>query len=264
MVFVAGLPGTGKSLVIHQLAHLAVAAGRSVHLLQWDVARPVFEASPAGRRYPVVDGVTQPMVRKAVGLWARGALVAWARRHPEPAHLLLGETPFVGGRLIELARPASDPAEPLLSSPTCRFVIPVPSVEVRRVVEAERERRATRPLHPREREDAPPSVLRDLWRELSDVAGRLGLGGATSPDAPYDPEIYRRVYESVLARRHAEVVRLDTVLPTGALSVYDFAVAHASLVPGGDEADAAVRETEARHPDAAALARDVERWWTAV
>ena len=50
MVFVAGLPGTGKSLVIHQLAHLAADAGRAVHLLQWDVARPVFEASAAGRR----------------------------------------------------------------------------------------------------------------------------------------------------------------------------------------------------------------------
>ena len=42
LVFVAGLPGTGKSLLIHQLAHLAAGAGRSVHLLQWDVVRPVF------------------------------------------------------------------------------------------------------------------------------------------------------------------------------------------------------------------------------
>ena len=47
-VFFAGLPGTGKSLLIHQLAHLAHARGRRVHLLQWDVARPAFEASPAG------------------------------------------------------------------------------------------------------------------------------------------------------------------------------------------------------------------------
>jgi MoxR-like ATPase len=51
MVFVVGLPGTGKSLVVHQLVHVASAAGRAVHLLQWDVARPGFEASPAGRRY---------------------------------------------------------------------------------------------------------------------------------------------------------------------------------------------------------------------
>src|SRR5436309_1145639 len=37
-VFFAGLPGTGKSLLIHQLAHLAHARGRRIRLLQWDVA----------------------------------------------------------------------------------------------------------------------------------------------------------------------------------------------------------------------------------
>jgi hypothetical protein len=47
MVFFAGLQARARALV-HQVAHLAVARGRSVHLLQWDVARPVFEAaSPA-------------------------------------------------------------------------------------------------------------------------------------------------------------------------------------------------------------------------
>ena len=52
LVFFAGLPGTGKSLLLHQLAHLAHARGRRIHLLQWDVARPVFEASEAGPVYP--------------------------------------------------------------------------------------------------------------------------------------------------------------------------------------------------------------------
>jgi len=50
LVFFAGLPGTGKSLLIHQLVHLAYARGRRIHLLQWDVARPVFEESGPGRR----------------------------------------------------------------------------------------------------------------------------------------------------------------------------------------------------------------------
>ena len=36
LVFFAGMPGTGKSLLVHLLAHLAHAAGRPVHLLQWD------------------------------------------------------------------------------------------------------------------------------------------------------------------------------------------------------------------------------------
>jgi hypothetical protein len=261
MAFVTGLPGTGKSLVIHQLAHLAVTAGRVVHLLQWDVARPVFEASPAGRRYPVVDGVTQALVRKAVGLWARTAVVTWARRHPEPEHLLIGEAPLVGGRLVELVQPARDEAEAMLSAPSCPFVIPLPSAEVRRFVEAERERRMARPQNDREREDAPPSVLRNLWRELHDVARQLGLTEGEGADAPYDADLYRRVYARVLRRRHAETLPLDTVLPTTGLSVYDFGVVHTDVVPTLAEADAAVEQAEALNPDAGDLARDVDRWW---
>ena len=81
------------------------APGRRVHLLQWDVARPVFEASGAGRRYPLADGVTHPVIRKAAGLWVRAALADWSERNRAPEHLLVGETPFVGNRFVELARP---------------------------------------------------------------------------------------------------------------------------------------------------------------
>jgi hypothetical protein len=175
IVVFAGLPGTGKSLLVHQLAHLAAGAGRTVHLLQWDVARPVFEATPAGLRYPLADGVTHAVIRKAAGLWARQALVDWHRGHPDGRHLLVGEAPFVGGRFVELGRPLDDDAEPLLAGPSCRFALAVPSADVRRFLEALRGQRAVRPLHPREREDAPPHVLRDLWRELAAVAARLGV-----------------------------------------------------------------------------------------
>jgi hypothetical protein len=196
MLFVAGLPGTGKSLLVHQLAHLAAGAGRVVHLLQWDVARPVLEASAAARRYPAVDGVTHAMVRKAVGVWSRRAVIDWERQWTDSTHLLLGETPFVGNRLIELARPADDDTEALLAAPTCRFTIAVPSADVRRFLEAERERRAAAPLHPREREDAPPPVLRDLWRQL-DVPACLRGPPATSPrrgrPAPHGAAHCRRV-----------------------------------------------------------------------
>src|SRR5262249_49590074 len=145
MVFFAGLPGTGKSLLVHQLAHLA--ASRRVHLLQWDVARPVFEASRAGQRYPLVGGVTHVAIRKAAGLWVRHALAEWNRRHRGSAPLLAGEPPFVGGRSADLARRLPDAAEPLLTAPACRFAIAVPSREVRRFLESERERRAAAPLH---------------------------------------------------------------------------------------------------------------------
>lgn len=260
LVFFAGLPGTGKSLLAHQLTQLATESGRGVHLLQWDVARPPFEASAAGQRYPVVDGVTQPMIRKAVGLWARRAVADWHAAHPDPGDLLVGETPFVGNRLVELARPEDDAAEPLLAAPSCRFVVAVPSRAVRRHLESERERRAARPLHPREREDAPPHVLRALWREVADVAAKLGIGSA---GADYDPDAYRRVYESVLRHRHVDSLAIDTVLPTESMSVYDFAAAPPNLAPSEADAERFIREAERRHPDAAALARETARWWEA-
>ena len=254
MIVVAGLPGTGKSLLIHQLAHLAVDAGHVVHLLQWDVARPVFEASAAGRRYPVRDGVTDPLIRRAVGIWARRAVSAWQRRHAAVEPLLIVEAPLVGGRLIELAQRTDDDAEPLLGAAACRFVIPVPSSAVRQFIEAERARRADRPLHEREQEDAPPAVLRVLWHELLDVARRLGVAAAGSGAMPYEPEIYRRVYERLLRHRHVETVPLDTVLAVRR-SVYEFTVARADVVPTESEATDAIREAEAR-----GLA-DVDGWW---
>jgi hypothetical protein len=267
LVFFAGLPGTGKSLLIHQLAHLAHAAGRHVHLLQWDVARPPFEASGPGRRYPQEDGVTHGLIRLAVGRWARQALPRWDREHAAASHLLIGETPLVGHRLVELARPAADAAEALLAAETTRFVVPVPSRAVRRHLEAERARRAVRPLHARETEDAPPEVLRDLWRQLAAVARTLGVGAAPAPpappgdDPPYDPETYARVYLHVLARRRARAIPVDTVLATGALSVYDFRIPTRDLVPTPDEAAAAVRAVEASHRDPASLQRQIDRWW---
>ncbi|HEV8533801.1 MAG TPA: hypothetical protein VGT00_20450 [Methylomirabilota bacterium] len=273
MVFFAGLPGTGKSLLVHQLAHLASGAGRSVHLLQWDVARPVFEATAAGRRYPLADGVTHSVIRRAAGLWARRALVAWNDRHPEPRHLLVGETPFVGNRFVELARRLDDGAESLLSAPSCRFAIAVPSTEVRRFLVALRERRAASPLHPREREDAPPSVLRDLLSEVFEAARSLGIdvgstgptgeGRAGSGDAPvsYDPSVYRRVYETVLRHRNVDALSLDVILPTDSLSVYDFSVARPDLVPTESEAEECIREVERRYPDAIRLEAEIARWW---
>ena len=258
MVFFAGLPGTGKSLLVHQLAHLAGGTGRSIHLLQWDVARPVFEASPAGRRHPLADGVTHAIIRKAAGLWVRHALVRWNERHPEPEHLLAGETPFVGNRFVELAHRLDDRAEALLAAPSCRFVVAVPSAEVRRFLEAERERRAASPLHPREREDAPPPVLRDQWRDLVEVARRLRI---TAPGAGYDPVVYRRVYEAVLRHRNVDVVALDVILPTERLSVYDFAVAPPDLVPTEAEAEEFIREVERGYPDPTVLEREIAHWW---
>jgi hypothetical protein len=267
MVFVAGLPGTGKSLVIRELARIAQTAGRTVHLLQWDVARPVFEAAPSGRRYPLVDGVTHAVIRKAAGLWVREAVASWHGSHRGAGHLLIGEVPLVGGRFIELARPAPDAAESLLAADSCRFVIPVPSRKVRKFIEAERDRRMAEPRHPREREDAPTHVLRALWDDLVRVARTLALpeagarGGAGT--VAYNPAIYEAVYRYVLSRRHTDALPLTRVLPAGGASVYDVGAAAVDLVPSPADVARAIRAVEASYPDPRRLTAEMQRWYEA-
>jgi hypothetical protein len=261
LVFFAGLPGTGKSLLIREFAHLAHARGRAIHLLQWDVARPVFEASEAGRPYPQIEGVTHGLIRLAVGRWARAAVARWHAQHPAGQNLLIGETPFIGHRLVELARPERDDAEPVLTAPTTRFVIPVPSSALREHVEAERERRARAPLHPREREDAPPHVLRALWAEVAAAAGALGIASGA---AGYDPTVYQRLYERLLVRRHAQALPVDTRLPTADVSAYDLRVPSVDLVPTAAETVRYIGEAAARHPLAADVRRAIDGWYHAV
>jgi len=261
-VFFAGLPGTGKSLLSHQLTHLAHALGRTVHMLQWDVARPVFEASAAGQRYPVVHGVTHGVIRKAAGLWARQAVVQWHQRYPEAGHLLIGETPFVGHRFIELARQQVDAAEPLLQ--TACFVVPVPSQAVRDFLETERQRRSLTPLHQQEREDAPPQVLRDLWRHLASIAPALGVGAAlpaSAVEVPYDPVLYQAVYQRLLTQRQVLVLPMDIILPTTTLSVYDFAMPRRDVVPTVEEVTYFIGEIEQQYPDLAMLQQDINHWY---
>jgi len=263
MVFFAGLPGTGKSFFAHRLAELAHAGGRPVSFLLWDVVRPAFEGSPAGLRYPMRDGITQPVIRKAAGVWARGAVVRWHRCDPGPAALLIGETPLVGHRFIELARPDDDPAEPLLAAATCAFVLPVPSVDVRRFLEEERKGRSSQYRHAREREDAVPAVVRTLWHDLVDVSRALGIAGAHrgGGEAPYDPELYARVYRRVLVHRHTRILRVERREASPASSVYAFAFPTQDVVPAPGEADEVVRAIEARYPDPRALEREIEGWY---
>ncbi len=261
-VFFAGLPGTGKSLLSHQLTHLAHALGRTVHMLQWDMARPVFETSAAGQQYPVVQGVTHGVIRRAAGLWARQALGQWQQRYPEPQHLLIGETPFVGHRFIELARPGMDAVEPLLRA-AC-FVVPVPSRAVRDFLEAERQRRSVRPLHQQEREDASPQVLRDLWRHLAGIAPLLGVPAeapTSAAEVPYNPVLYQGVYQRLLRHRQVLVLPVDTILPTATLSVYHFAVPRYDVMPTVEDATRCIAEVEQRYPDLNVLQQEIDRWY---
>lgn len=267
-VFFAGLPGVGKSLLLQQLALLATERGRSVSLLQWDVARGPFETPELLARYPEADGVTHPVIRKAVGMWARGAVAAWHRQHPDSRAILIGEVPLIGNRLIELVQRQDDAAEPLLSEDGTLFLIPVPSRAVRQVIEAARVREMAAPSHERERANAVPSLVHALWEELAAVAGALGIGPvASTPPATdacaqahrgFDPDLYAAVYQALLRHRHAALLHVTSPLPVQT-SVYDALGVARDLVPGPDAVAHSMATVTARPQ--AEIAQEVEDWF---
>lgn len=253
IVLLAGLPGVGKSLLLRQLVDMAHEAGRRVFLLQWDVARRAFETDAILARYPEVDGFTHTAIKRAAGLWARMAVRQWHLTHDAGPSLLLGEAPLVGGRLMELAAVAPDDAEPLLASDDVRFVLPVPSREVRRTIEAARERSIATPGHERERSDAPPNVLRALWADVYRAGFEEGiLPPSPAPGhPPYDPDAYRAVYTSWLRDRHLMVLEIDRLL-SAAGSVYDVGAVTGELTATPEEVETVMRVVDA---DAAEGAR---------
>ena len=263
LVFFAGLPGVGKSLLVQQLANLAYATGRQIHLLQWDTAHPAFETDAVLARYPEVEGTTHSVIRKAVGLWARYAVSRWHEHYPDNDNLLIGETPLIGNRLIELARPRDDAVENLLKDEQTRFVVPVPLREVRRLIEDARHKRSSDPQHERERADAIPQVMRELWQELYRAAHELGVVDTVPQraDIDYDPQVYRMVYQKLLRHRRSEIVAMDIVLSTGNQSVYDFEIPTHDIIPDEDEALAYIEEVESLYPDQHGLEREMRAWF---
>ena len=248
MVFLAGLPGAGKSLLIQQLVLLAQQAGRTVDLLQWDLARAPFETAVLLQKYPETDGVTHPALRKAVGLWARTAVHHWYTRHQYGNRLLIGETPLIGNRLIELVQPTGDAIEAGLRSAQTLFVVPVPSTSVRRHIEAAREKSIAKPQHKNESDDAPPNVLHAIWQDVARLGQRLQL--TQKSDFPeksdfyaYDPDVYTAVYQHLLQHRHHHILPINTLLkPSG--SVYDLHLSGAKLAATPDEVAQIMQQIE--------------------
>jgi hypothetical protein len=245
MVFITGLPGVGKSLLIQQLALIAKGLGRQVHLLQYNVAREPFETEPNILKYPEVEGVTDPAIRKAVGLWARTAVHQWHQQHPQPAHLLIGELPLIGNRFIELVEVHDDEVESVLSSEQAQFVVPVPSWEVREVIEATRARTIADPQHEREKLDAPPNVLQALWEQVNSLARDIRLTKA-NPQTPYNPYIYGGVYQALLQHRHAQLLLIDQVLRPSQ-SVYEMDIVVSQLQAKSAEVEKFMQQVEQRY-----------------
>ena len=119
--------------------------------------------------------------------------------------MLLIEAPLVGGRFTELARMIDDGAEVLLGAQQTRFYVPTPTCEVRLAIQAARREETQVNRHARDAANASPHVVDELWQMVAATAHRLGFG---SPDAAssYSPDLYYRVYQTVL--RHRRVWRL--------------------------------------------------------
>ena len=261
MIFVTGIPGVGKSLLIQQMALIANEAGREVHLLRYNFARQPFETEVNITKYPEIDGVTDPALRKAVGLWARQAVKIWQETHPEPNQMLIGELPLIGSRLIELVEPMEDAVEPLLNSEQTLFVVPVPSWEVREVIEKRRKRTLADPQNEQEKLDAPPNVLQAMWQEVNGLARQIGLTKA-SPQTPYNPYIYGGVFEALLHHRPRKLLLIDQVLRPSR-SVYELEVLAGTLQPTADEANQTMARVESSYTRDE-LANLVQNWHTLI
>lgn len=220
VIILTGLPGVGKSLYVQQLALMAQSAGRKVHLLQWDMTRSAFETPDILAKYPEIDGVTHAMIRKAVGIWARQAIIEWSEEFSSDEHILIGEATFVGERLMQLAKVKDDSAEKLLCSEQTQFVLPVPSKEVRAQIEDKRAESIANPQHEHEAKDAPPNVLEMLWHEIHHVGYKLGIVDEAQDHPDYDPDVYQKTYEYFLQHRHTTTLFVDTVFERVG-SVYD-------------------------------------------
>lgn len=241
-IFLAGIPGTGKSLYIQQLAHIAAELGRRIHLLQWDVSRMAFETDEVIQKYPEIDGVTDPAIRKGFGLWARDGVLDWHKAYPSAEHLLIGEVPLVGNRLIELAQIHQDEAEPLLAGEETQFLISVPSLRVRQAIKDARARSIEIPSHVKEEKDAPPNVMQLNWVDTYQAAVDLGLA-PPDPHPAYDPAVYEQLYLRLLNRRHAKGLVIDEILKP-VVSVYEMNVVESELAATADQAQRLIRQVE--------------------
>jgi hypothetical protein len=256
--FFAGLPGVGKTLLVQQLALLAHSAGRQLHLLQWDVARLAFETPALLSRYPEVDGVTHAALRKAMGVWVREAVQQWHLAYPDASHLLIGETPLIGSRLIELVRIQDDAAESLLQSVRTEFLVPAPSARVRAAIEAARAREMECPSHARETANAPLGLVQAQWSQVLEAAALLGIAPRERP-ADYEPGLYAAVYARLLRHRHRRVLSIDDVMsPRGSAYALDIPV-QSELRPGADAVGSAMAVVEDWPPDR--VVTEVERWY---
>lgn len=259
VVFVAGLPSSGKSLMLQQLAILADQQGRALHTMQWDAVRRSFETDLWLRAYPEVDDLTHPGIRKAVGLWVRTAIANWISEHRADTDILIAELPVVGGRLSELLQPMDDPAEAALSSSDVHFFVPVPTDDMRKVITGYRAQTFANPRNEQETKDAPIHIVEADWYAARQLHNRWqGIANDDTKDHLYSADIYRHVFERLLRFRNADILSVDRSFETQG-SAYDRDAAVTELKASAAEVEATFAQLQKAFPGQSVVAA-VETW----
>jgi hypothetical protein len=258
-IVICGVPGMGKSLLLREQALIALAQRRTIHRLQWDVARQPFERADILARYPEIEGSTHPMIRRAAGLWVRRAVARWFEEQTDERHLLLIEAPLVGARFIELARIERDAAEIHLAAPATRFLVPVPSSEVRQAIHAARATEMAAPRHARDAANALPVVVDALWQAVVEAAQALALPEAPAGSRGYSATLYAALYRHLLRHRHVQDVPVTEVI-AGAGSPHEHAQPSPELAPADTEVSTLIAQAEAEGVETVVRASDAWYW----
>lgn len=231
-----------------------------MHILRWDAGLAAFETDALLARYPEVADGTNPVLRKAAGLWVRRAVERWHADYPDAKHILIGEAPISGNRYAELVHVQDDAAEPLLSGDQATYLFPVPTNDLRRKLEAMRRTSFAAPRHAEEAKDAPPSTMDHVWRDTWAKAVALGLiDAADFPDRDvYDATVCERFFAHLLRHRNWRALHVDALYPMDA-SAHELGVEATSLTASPDEVADAVATLEKTWTQEDIL-RAVETW----
>ncbi len=259
ILLIVGLPSTGKSLMLQQLIILASEAGRQVHTMQWDDARSAFETQDWLEVFPEVDNVTHPRIRKAVGLWVRGAVQNWCSVYSTSKDLLIVELPVIGGRFVELLQPHDDAPEAVLKSNDTLALVPVPTNEIRRVIAGFRAATSSEPRNDFEARDAPPHIVESQWAEARQLYIRWNsIEDVSEVDGQYQETICRSVFERLCRYRHMQILTIDREFPTKG-SVYERDAPTKTVRATSDEVNAAFARLKHLFPGQSAE-RSIQNW----
>lgn len=258
-VVFSGLPGVGKSLYINQFQAIAAKEGRTITVIQWDIARKAFESGKAAAHFPMGAGVVHNGVKLSVGAWLLDTIKSWLKNTQHSENLLLIEAPLVGHRFIELAKIQSDKSlEDFFSSPAFQFLVPIPSKKVRAKIEGDRSAQIAEDA--KTWTGAKPSVMLMIWKMVCGIANKFGQNIPMEGQPTYDPKIYEFVFNKILQHRHFTPLPIDEIYP---VSVENEADLHAtgSLAANEEVADKYAAQILSQYSNLADIDTVVADWY---